>query len=90
MLAAKGLLEALAQADDGEPMDKNTAVDHDLGDVLKFVFGENTVICNRDCEKCRSLNGRAEKNGQPWGYECLKYGDTVEKSQFQSTKTFRR
>lgn len=42
------------------------------------------------CEKCRSLNGRAEKNGQPWGYECMKYGDTVERSELHSTKTFRR
>lgn len=89
MLAAKGLLEALAQTDDEEPIDKNTAEDHDLGDVLKAVFGE-PVICNRDCGRCRSLNGRAEKNGQPWGYECLKYGDTIEKEQLHSTKTFRR
>lgn len=86
MLAAKGLLEALAQADEGEPMDRNTAEDYDLGDVLKSVFYE-PIVCNK---KCRSLNGRAEKNGQPWGYECLKYGDTVEADQLHSTKTFRR
>lgn len=94
MLAAKGLLEALAQADDGEPMDKNTAEDKDLGEVLKFCFGENIpenpIVCGRDCEKCKSLNGRAEKNGQPWGYECMKYGDTIDKDQLHSTKTFRR
>lgn len=87
MLAAKGLLEALAQADEEEPMDRNTAKDYDLGDVLKAVFPE-PIVCNRNCEKCRSLNGRAEKNGQ--GYECLKYGDTVEADQLHSTKTFRR
>lgn len=34
MLAAKGLLEALAQADEGEPMDRNTVEDKDLGEVL--------------------------------------------------------
>lgn len=89
MLAAKGLLEALAQADEEEPMDRNTAKDYDLGDVLKAVFPE-PIVCNRNCEKCRSLNGRAEKNGQPWGYECLKYGDTIEADQLHSTKTFRR
>lgn len=51
---------------------------------------EEIVTCNRNCEKCRSLNGRAEKNGQPWGYECMKYGNTVERSELHSTKTFRR
>lgn len=51
---------------------------------------EEVVTCSRNCEQCRSLNGRAEKNGQPWGYECMKYGDTVEKSELHSTKTFRR
>ena len=89
MLAAKELLKALFQAEEEEPMDKNTAEDYDLGDVLKAVFPE-PIVCNRNCEKCRSLNGRAEKNGQPWGYECLKYGDTIEADQLHSTKTFRR
>lgn len=36
MLAAKGLLDALAQVDDEEPVDKNIAEDKDLGEVLKF------------------------------------------------------
>ena len=88
-LAAKGLLDALAKGDTDEPMDRNTAVDHDLGDVLRFCFGE-TVTCNKDCSKCKQLSGRTEKNGQPWGYECLKYNNTVESTQFQSTKTFRK
>lgn len=88
-LAAKGLLEALAKEDYGEPIDRNTAVDHDLGDVLRL-YSEETVTCNKDCNKCKQLSGRTEKNGQPWGYECLKYNDTVERTQFQSTKTFRK
>ena len=69
MLAAKGLLEALAQADEEEPMDRNTVEDKDLGEVLKFCFGEdipeNPIVCGRDCEKCRSLNGRAETSCIP-------------------------
>lgn len=90
MLAAKGLLEALAKNDTEEPLDKNTVEDKDLGEILDSVFRKPAITCNRDCEKCRNLSGRAEKNGQPWGYECLKHDDTVEKSQFHSTKTFWR
>ena len=46
MLAAKGLLEALAQADEEEPMDRNTAEDYDLGDVLKAVLCVTEIVRN--------------------------------------------
>ena len=36
------------------------------------------AICDRDCGKCSRLNIKVDKLGYPWGYECLKYGDSVE------------
>ena len=47
------------------------------------------IKCNRDCTKCSSLNTKTDDKGCPWGYDCLKYGDTVELSQFQGTKIFK-
>lgn len=44
--------------------------------------------CNRDCEKCKWLNGKTDDKSYPYAYECLKYGDSVFISEFQSTKTF--
>lgn len=46
------------------------------------------VECNRNCEKCRYLNGRTDDKGYPFGYDCLKHGDSVSKKDFGSTKTF--
>lgn len=46
------------------------------------------IICNRDCKKCKQLNVRTDNLGYPWGYECLKYGDSVFKENFQNTKEF--
>lgn len=37
----------------------------------------NTKICNRNCQTCKNLNGRTDDKGYPFGYECLKYGDSV-------------
>lgn len=48
------------------------------------------VTCNKNCNKCKYLNSKSERNGQPWRYECLKYNDIVEVTQFQSTKIFKR
>lgn len=45
--------------------------------------------CNRDCEKCKQLNIKTDNKGYPWGYDCMKYGDSVFHSQFTSTKIFR-
>ena len=44
--------------------------------------------CSRDCTKCRSLNTLTDDKDYPWGYECMKYGDTVQREDFRSTKEF--
>lgn len=46
------------------------------------------IICNRDCNKCKHLNGNMDKSGIVYAYECLKYGDSVFKDKFQDTKEF--
>ncbi len=46
------------------------------------------ISCNRNCEKCRQLNIRTDDKGYPFGYDCLKYGDSIFREQFQSTKVF--
>lgn len=46
------------------------------------------VTCSRDCEKCKQLNVKVDDKGYPWGYECLKYGDSVFPEKFGSTKEF--
>lgn len=46
------------------------------------------ITCNRDCEKCKQLNIKVDKLGYPWGYECLKYGDSVFQEKFKNTKEF--
>lgn len=57
----------------------------------KIVFignGGFMIICNGDCEKCKQLNVKVDKQGYPWGYECLKYGDSVFQEEFKDTKEF--
>lgn len=44
--------------------------------------------CNKDCTKCKHLSGRTDGKGYPFGYECLKYGDSVFKEKFGDTKIF--
>lgn len=46
------------------------------------------VECKKNCEKCKQLNTRTDDKGYPWGYECLKFGDSVMKSEFSVTKLF--
>lgn len=46
------------------------------------------MVCNRDCGKCKQLNIKVDDKGYPWGYECLKYGDSVFREHFQDTKEF--
>ncbi len=29
--------------------------------------------CNKDCRKCKNLNGRVDNKGYPFAYECLKH-----------------
>jgi len=46
------------------------------------------VICNRDCTQCTQLNTKTDDNGRPWGYDCLKYDDSVFRNEFKNTKEF--
>lgn len=46
--------------------------------------------CNKDCSKCKKLNTRTDDKGYVYGYECVKYGDSVLRSEFASTKKFIR
>lgn len=47
------------------------------------------AVCNRNCNKCKQLNGKTDDLGYPWGYECMKYGDSVFPEDFENTKEFR-
>lgn len=47
-----------------------------------------TRVCNRDCSKCKLLSVKADIKGYPYGYECLKYGESVDQKDFSSTKEF--
>lgn len=46
------------------------------------------VECNKNCNKCKKLSVRTDDKGYPYGYDCLKYGDSVFKDKFLSTKVF--
>lgn len=46
------------------------------------------IECNHECTKCKHLNIKVDYKGYPWGYECLKYGDSVFKSEFCEKKKF--
>lgn len=47
------------------------------------------IECNKDCSKCKQLNGRTDDKGYSFGYECMKYGDSVFAEQFGDTKVFK-
>ena len=47
------------------------------------------IKCNKNCNKCRQLNIRTDEKGYPYGYDCLKYGDSVFQDKFENTKEFR-
>lgn len=47
------------------------------------------IECNKDCSKCKQLNSRTDDKGYPFGYECMKYGDSVLEGQFRDTKVFK-
>lgn len=46
------------------------------------------IECNKDCTKCKHLSSKTDDKGYPYGYECLKYGDSVFRGQFGDTKEF--
>lgn len=47
------------------------------------------IQCNKNCENCKYLNGRTDNKGYPFGYECMRYGDSVFKEQFKDVKVFK-
>lgn len=47
------------------------------------------VECNKDCSKCKQLNRRTDDKDYPFGYDCMKYGDSVFMEQFGNTKMFK-
>lgn len=49
----------------------------------------NIIECNKDCNKCKQLNVKTDDKGYPWGFECMKYGDSVFMNEFENTKTFK-
>lgn len=49
----------------------------------------NIIECNKDCNKCKQLNIKTDDKGYPWGYECMKYRNSVFRDEFENTKTFK-
>ena len=47
------------------------------------------MCCSRNCNKCSKLNTLTDDKGYPYGYECLKYGNSVFRKEFTSAKSFR-
>lgn len=47
------------------------------------------IQCDEDCNKCVQLNIRTDNKGYPYGYDCLKYENSVFQSEFESTKVFK-
>lgn len=47
------------------------------------------VQCNKDCKKCKQLNIRTDDKGYPFGYDCMKYGDSVFQTEFESIREFK-
>lgn len=45
-------------------------------------------VCNRNCRKCGYMNVRTDRKGYPFGFDCLKYGDSIFPQYMESTKTF--
>ena len=46
------------------------------------------IKCSKNCSKCKMLNIRTDDKGYPYGYDCMKYGDSVFQNEFENTKKF--
>lgn len=46
------------------------------------------IQCNKECNNCKYLGARTDEKGYPFAWECLKYNDSINKEDFQSTKEF--
>lgn len=49
---------------------------------------KNLLICNKMCDTCKHLNTKVDSKGYPWGYDCLKYHDSVFYDSFHNSKYF--
>lgn len=46
------------------------------------------IQCNKDCTNCQYLSSRTDDKVYPFGYEYLKFGDSVFRRKFGDTKEF--
>lgn len=46
------------------------------------------ITCNEDCNKCKSMNVRTDDKSYPYGYECMKYNESIFLHEFSMTKEF--
>ena len=54
--------------------------------MLTSCFWEVVIMIK--CDSCKELNTRVDDKGYPYGFECMKYGDSVNRDDFYSTKEF--
>lgn len=48
----------------------------------------STIVCNKDCTKCKHLSGKTDDKRYPFGYECMKYGNSTFREKFRDAKVF--
>lgn len=46
------------------------------------------IKCNKSCNECNYLNTKVDNKGYPWGYDCMKYNDSIFEEDFKNTKEF--
>ena len=46
------------------------------------------TTCNKNYKTCKHLNTRVDAKWYPYGYECMKYYDSVFRNKFEDTKEF--
>lgn len=46
------------------------------------------IMCNKNCKTCKHLNTKVDAKRYPYGYECMKYYDSVFRNKFEDTKEF--
>lgn len=56
---------------------------------MKKSHSPRIAVCNIDCKQCKYLNARTDDKGYPYGYECLKYEDSVFEDEFTNSKIFK-
>lgn len=58
--------------------------------MYDIIRGNSPLVqCSKNCENCKYLSGRTDNKGYPFGYECMRYGDSVFKEQFKGVKVFK-